>query len=63
DNTPLGPEASLAAIRLLQPPRALPCHYSPEPLISQENEQWSQQVRQHTNARPLVMAPGSTTEL
>jgi len=63
DNYTMGPEDSLAAIRLLQPQLAIPCHYSTFPLISQDIEQWSQQVRQHTNARPLVMAPGSTVEI
>ena len=63
DNYTMGPEDSLAAIRLLQPQLAIPCHYSTFPVIEQDITLWAQQVRQNTSAAPLVMAPGSTVEL
>jgi L-ascorbate metabolism protein UlaG (beta-lactamase superfamily) len=63
DNYTMGPEDSLAAIRLLQPQLAIPCHYSTFPVIEQDITLWAEQVRQSTSAAPLVMAPGSTVEL
>lgn len=59
----MGPEDSLAAIRMLRPRRVVPSHFGTWPPIQQDAERWADQVRAHTTAEPVVLHPGESLEL
>lgn len=59
----MGPTDSLEAIKLLSPDRVAPCHYNTWPPIAQNTELWSEQVRSHTAAEPVVLEPGGVLAL
>jgi L-ascorbate metabolism protein UlaG (beta-lactamase superfamily) len=54
----MGPEDSVEAIKLLNPKRAVPCHYNTWPPIAQDAAAWAERVRSHTAAEPIVLEPG-----
>jgi L-ascorbate metabolism protein UlaG (beta-lactamase superfamily) len=54
----MGPEDSIDAIKMLNPRRVAPCHYNTWPPIEQDAAAWAGQVRSHTAAEPIVLAPG-----
>jgi L-ascorbate metabolism protein UlaG (beta-lactamase superfamily) len=54
----MGPEDSIAAIKLLNPTRVLPCHYNTWPPIAQDAAAWARQVRAQTAAIPETPSPG-----
>ena len=59
----MGPEDSIRAIQLLTPKRVAPAHYNTWPPIEQDAAQWADQVRQQTEAEPIVLIPGETITL
>ncbi len=63
DQFTMGPDASLEAIRLLNPQQVLPCHYNTWPPIEQEVASWAKNVRQHTAAEPTILSPGESLSL
>ena len=60
DRYTMGPEDSLAAIRLLNPKRVVPCHYSTWPPIAQDVNAWAARVKSETSAEPIVLQPGGS---
>lgn len=63
DQFTMGPDDSLDAIKLLNPKRVAPCHYSTWPPIAQDARAWAERVRTHTAAEPVVLAPGDKIRL
>jgi L-ascorbate metabolism protein UlaG (beta-lactamase superfamily) len=59
----MGPEDSVDAVKLLNPKRVAPCHYSTWPPIAQDAYAWAERVRMHTSAEAIVIEPGGTIEL
>jgi L-ascorbate metabolism protein UlaG (beta-lactamase superfamily) len=59
----MGPEESIDAVNLLQPRRVVPCHYDTWPPIAQDAAAWSDRVRAHTSAEPIVLKPGGKIQL
>ena len=59
----MGPADAVKAVQLIRPKRVAPAHYNTWPPIEQDAEQWAEQVRQETDAEPLVLAPGESFEL
>ena len=58
DNFTMGPADSIDAILLLNPTRVAPVHYGTWPVIGQNGEAWAEQVREKTDAEPVVLKPG-----
>ncbi len=54
----MGPEDSIAAIKILNPTRVLPCHYNTWPPITQDVSAWAKQVQAQTSAIPETPQPG-----
>ncbi len=54
----MGPEDSIAAVKLLNPTRVLPCHYNTWPPIAQDVAAWAKQVHAQTSAIPETPVPG-----
>ena len=54
----MGPEDSVEAVRLIQPPRVAPAHYNTWPPIAQDVLNWAAAVRDRTSAEPVVVQPG-----
>ena len=54
----MGIEDSVTATRLIRPARVAPTHYNTWPPIAQDSQTWSDQIRQSTQAEPLVFQPG-----
>lgn len=63
DNFTMGPEDALRAIEFLQPKKVIPIHYNTWDLIAQDANAWAEQVKQKTNAEPIVLQPGETVKL
>ncbi len=59
----MGPEDSIAAIQLIAPKRVIPNHYNTWPPIEQDARAWAEQVRNQTQAEPVVLDPGGTVSL
>jgi L-ascorbate metabolism protein UlaG (beta-lactamase superfamily) len=59
----MGPADAVKAVQLIRPKRVAPAHYNTWPPIEQDAEQWAEQVREETEAEPLVLAPGESFEL
>ena len=59
----MGPVDSIQAIQWLNPKRVAPAHYNTWPPIEQNADAWSEQVRQNTEAEPIVIPPGGTISL
>jgi L-ascorbate metabolism protein UlaG (beta-lactamase superfamily) len=58
----MGPEDSLRAIHLLQPRYVLPAHYNTWPPIAQDAAAWAARVRGETQAEPIVLHVGQSTQ-
>lgn len=63
DRFTMGPEDSIAAIKLLEPKRVAPAHYNTWPPIAQDATTWAAKVIAETKAEPLVLEPGGTIEI
>lgn len=59
----MGPEDAVKAVQWIRPQRVAPAHYNTWPPIEQDAQQWAEQVRQQTDAEPLVLAPGESFDL
>ncbi len=60
----MGPEDSIAAIKLIAPRRVAPAHYNTWPPIAQDGNAWATRVKNETTtAVPIVLEPGGTIEL
>ncbi|MBI1916115.1 MAG: metal-dependent hydrolase [Planctomycetes bacterium] len=63
DNYTMGPDDALRAVKLIQPRKVLPIHYNTWDVIAQDAAAWAQQVRQQTQATPVVLKPGEWAEV
>ena len=63
DNYTMGPEDALRAVKLIAPKKVLPIHYNTWDVIAQDAAIWAQQVRQQTQAMPVVLKPGEWTDV
>lgn len=59
----MGPADAVKAVEWIRPQRVVPAHYNTWPPIEQDAQQWAEQVRQKTDAEPLVLAPGESFDL
>lgn len=59
----MGPDDSLAAIKLLEPKKVAPSHYNTWPPIAQDAQAWAARVKAETHAQPLVISPGETIKI
>ncbi len=51
----MGPQASIAATKLLNAQRIVPGHYDTWPPIEQDVDQWAIDLREQTDAEPVVL--------
>jgi L-ascorbate metabolism protein UlaG (beta-lactamase superfamily) len=58
DRYTMGPEASIEAVKLIEPKRVVPSHYNTWPPIQQDGQAWAARVRRETSAEPIVLQPG-----
>ena len=63
DNYTMGPDDAIRAISLLRPEYVIPGHYNTFPVIRQDVEAWSAQVKTGTSAKPVVLSPGQSYTL
>lgn len=63
DNYTMGPDDAIRAISLLRPEYAIPGHYNTFPVIKQDVDSWSTQVKSDTSAKPVVLSPGQSFTL
>ena len=59
----MGPADSLEAIKLIEPDKVLPAHYDTWPPIEQDVQQWAKSVEDTTQAIPVVLKPGESTDV
>ncbi len=63
DNYTMGPDDAILAVGFLRPEYVIPGHYNTFPLIKQDVEAWSSQVKNGTSAKPVVLSPGQSFTL
>ncbi len=63
DNYTMGPADALRAVKLIQPARVVPIHYSTFPLIRQDAQAWAREVQSQTPAKVSVLSPGESLSL
>lgn len=63
DNFTMGPADAVEAVKLLRPKRVVPVHANTWPLIEQDVDAWAKQVKEQTEAEPVVLQPGDTLTL
>lgn len=63
DNFTMGPDDALRAVKLLQPKRVMPYHYSTWEVIEQDPQAWVQRAKKETKADAFMMQPGDSLEL
>jgi L-ascorbate metabolism protein UlaG (beta-lactamase superfamily) len=63
DRYTMGPDDAIEAVKLLNPKRAMPCHYNTWPPIEQDAGAWAESVRRQTAAEPIVLQPGESFPL
>jgi L-ascorbate metabolism protein UlaG (beta-lactamase superfamily) len=59
----MGPDDSIAAVKLLEPKRVLPSHFNTWPPISQDSNHWAEQVAAYTSSQPLVIEVGQSVTI
>ncbi|MCA9156354.1 MAG: metal-dependent hydrolase [Planctomycetales bacterium] len=59
----MGPDDSIAALKLLRPKQVAPAHYNTWPPIEQDAAAWAERVSAETDASPLVLEPGEAVTL
>jgi L-ascorbate metabolism protein UlaG (beta-lactamase superfamily) len=59
----MGVDDSVLATQLIKPKRVVPCHYNTFPAIEVDDVEWSDKVKQQTNAEPVVLQPGESFTL
>ena len=59
----MGPDDSIAAIKLINPKQVAPAHYNTWPPIEQDANAWAERVKSETTAAPIVLEPGGTIVL
>jgi L-ascorbate metabolism protein UlaG (beta-lactamase superfamily) len=63
DNYTMGPDDALRAVKLIQPKRVIPIHYSTFEIIQQDPHAWARRVESETSTEVVVMRPGDTIEV
>lgn len=63
DNFTMGPADALRAVKLIQPKKVLPIHYNTWELIAQDADAWARQVKQQTQAEPVILQPGEWVDV
>lgn len=59
----MGPEESVAALKLLEPKRVLPSHFNTWPPIAQDALHWAHLVSTATASQPLVIEVGQAVSI
>ena len=59
----MGPDDALKAVKLIKPKKVVPIHYNTFDMINQDAEAWAIDVKQTTQAEPILMKPGDQIEL
>lgn len=59
----MGPDDSLQAIEFVRPKYVVPMHYNTFPPIMQDAGEWANRVNSETDAKPIVLDPGSSHTL
>jgi len=59
----MGPDDSLQAIEFVRPRYVVPMHYNTFPPIMQDAGEWANRVNSETDAKPIVLDPGSSHTL
>lgn len=59
----MGPDDSLQAIEFVRPKYVIPMHYNTFPPIMQDAGEWANRVNSETDAKPIVLDPGSSHTL
>jgi L-ascorbate metabolism protein UlaG (beta-lactamase superfamily) len=54
----MGPDDALRAVKMIQPKKVVPIHYSTWPPIDQDAAAWAERVRAETHTTALVPQPG-----
>jgi L-ascorbate metabolism protein UlaG (beta-lactamase superfamily) len=60
DNFTMGPDDALRAVKLLEPRRVVPIHFSTFDVIEQDPDAWAERVRAETDTEPAVLSPGES---
>jgi L-ascorbate metabolism protein UlaG (beta-lactamase superfamily) len=55
----MGPEDAVEALKLLNPKRAIPCHYNTWPPIEQDAAAWAAEVKKLGAIEPVVLTAGA----
>ncbi|SRR6056297_369604 len=63
DRFTMGPSDSIEAIKLIEPRRVAPAHFSTWPPIEQDAEEWARNVKSQTSAEPVILPIGGSIEL
>lgn len=63
DNYTMGPDDALRAVKLIQPKRVIPVHYSTFDLIQQDANAWATRVEAETACKVHVLQPGESLTL
>ena len=63
DNFTMGPDDSVRAIQLIEPEQVIPIHFNTWPIIAQDANAWTANVKAKTKAEPIVLEPGGAIEL
>lgn len=59
----MGPDDAVAAVRLLRPRLALPCHFNTWPPIAQDGSAWAERVRATGVADARALEPGGSVTI
>jgi L-ascorbate metabolism protein UlaG (beta-lactamase superfamily) len=59
----MGPADAVEATKLLNPRIVIPSHYGTWPPIEQNAQEWAEQIKSQTGARPVVLKPGEKYSL
>lgn len=60
DNFTMSGQSSIKAIEFLRPKVVIPGHYNTWPIVAQDASDWERRVREHTDARPVVLEVGDS---
>ena len=63
DNFTMGPDDALAAVKLLKPKLAVPCHYNTWPPIAQDAAAWKARVEAETDTKVSLLSADQSLEL
>ncbi|MCF7790839.1 MAG: metal-dependent hydrolase [Victivallales bacterium] len=59
----MGIEDSVKAVNFIKPDKVVPIHYGTFELISQNPEDWGEQIKKETDSEPVILRPGDSIKL